>query len=143
MGSIAEKIFERYSSNTVNLNAKGISLIWFRNDLRYHFPRLFQIIYNYGFPKTGSITFLPAFWIAVSSFPFSRFRCMLIKKPAPRSYKLKDWWHQSCYFQSVGAKCAIRNCIKLAKSLGPPPSIDDWGIIPSIEQLGLESEKAR
>ncbi|KAK8991778.1 hypothetical protein V6N11_062771 [Hibiscus sabdariffa] len=44
---------------------------------------------------------------------------------------------------SVGAKCAIRNCIKLAKSLGPPPSIDDWGIIPSIEQLGLESEKAR
>ncbi|KAK8553648.1 hypothetical protein V6N13_062445 [Hibiscus sabdariffa] len=97
MGSIAERTFERCSSNTVNSNGKGISLICFRNDLR----------------------------------------CMLIKKPAPRSYKLKDWWHES-----VGAKCAIRDCIKLAKSLGPPPSIDDWGIIPSIEQLGLQSEKA-
>ncbi|XP_022729224.1 cryptochrome DASH, chloroplastic/mitochondrial isoform X1 [Durio zibethinus] len=44
--------------------------------------------------------------------------------------------------KSVEAKCTIRGCIRHPKSLGPPPNIDDWGSIPSIEQLGLHLEKA-
>ncbi|GLT67542.1 hypothetical protein SLA2020_398400 [Shorea laevis] len=44
--------------------------------------------------------------------------------------------------KSVEARCKIRGCIKIPESLGPPPSIDDWGNVPSVEQLGLHSEKA-
>ncbi|XP_039025576.1 cryptochrome DASH, chloroplastic/mitochondrial-like [Hibiscus syriacus] len=43
--------------------------------------------------------------------------------------------------KSVEAKCTVQGCIRLLKSLGPPPSIDDWGIIPSIKHLGLHLEK--
>lgn len=41
--------------------------------------------------------------------------------------------------QSVEAKCSIRSCIKTPTCLGPPPSIDDWGCVPSIDQLGVYS----
>ncbi|XP_027354404.1 cryptochrome DASH, chloroplastic/mitochondrial isoform X2 [Abrus precatorius] len=37
----------------------------------------------------------------------------------------------------VEAKCTIRTCIKLPASLGPSPPIEDWGCLPSLEQLGL------
>ncbi|TKY74648.1 Cryptochrome DASH [Spatholobus suberectus] len=37
----------------------------------------------------------------------------------------------------VEAKCTVRTCIKLPASLGPPPLIEDWGCLPSLEQLGL------
>lgn len=42
--------------------------------------------------------------------------------------------------QAVEAKCTVRSCIKIPTSLGPPPSIDDWGCVPSIEQFGLSSK---
>ncbi|KAL5558282.1 hypothetical protein UlMin_034493 [Ulmus minor] len=38
------------------------------------------------------------------------------------------------------AKCTIRSCIKMPTSLGPAPSISDWGCIPSMDQLGLSSQ---
>ncbi|GAV63671.1 DNA_photolyase domain-containing protein/FAD_binding_7 domain-containing protein [Cephalotus follicularis] len=43
--------------------------------------------------------------------------------------------------KSVEAKCRIRGCIKLPASLGPPPIVDNWGGPPSIDQLGLQSQK--
>ncbi|WRX32118.1 DNA photolyase [Theobroma cacao] len=76
MDSIAEKTFERYSSKTVKRNGKGISIVWYRNDLRvldnealfkawvsseailpvYCIdPRLFETTYCFGFPKTGAL----------------------------------------------------------------------------------------
>ncbi|GMN39796.1 hypothetical protein TIFTF001_009023 [Ficus carica] len=42
--------------------------------------------------------------------------------------------------QAVEAKCKVRSCIKIPASLGPPPSIDDWGCVPSIEDFGLSSK---
>ncbi|KAF4403379.1 hypothetical protein G4B88_008025 [Cannabis sativa] len=43
--------------------------------------------------------------------------------------------------QAVESKCSIRGCIKMPASLGPPPpSIGDWGCIPSTESLGLSSQ---
>ncbi|XP_024930951.3 pentatricopeptide repeat-containing protein At5g24830 isoform X2 [Ziziphus jujuba] len=39
--------------------------------------------------------------------------------------------------QAVEAKSTIRGCVRIPKSLGPPPSIDDWGSIPSVDQFGL------
>ncbi|KAJ1420138.1 Rossmann-like alpha/beta/alpha sandwich fold [Sesbania bispinosa] len=42
--------------------------------------------------------------------------------------------------KAVEAKCTIRTCIKLPASLGPPPLIEDWGCLPSLEQLGLSSQ---
>ncbi|XP_024025530.1 cryptochrome DASH, chloroplastic/mitochondrial [Morus notabilis] len=42
--------------------------------------------------------------------------------------------------KAVEAKCTVRSCIKIPTSLGPPPSIDDWGCVPSIEQFGLSSK---
>ncbi|KAE8665242.1 putative RNA methyltransferase [Hibiscus syriacus] len=126
--SIAEKTYERYSSNKVNRNGKGISLVWFRNDRGYYTPRL-----------CSRLEFLPKLFCLFTA---------LIPKPAPRSYKLKDCGTRSetggvtaCsrnsssidslpdvytkfefYFQSVEAKCATRGCIRLPKSLGPPSS---------------------
>ncbi|CAK7354272.1 unnamed protein product [Dovyalis caffra] len=44
---------------------------------------------------------------------------------------------------SVEAKCAIRGCAKIPKSLGPAPRVEDWGCVPSIERLGLQSQQAR
>ncbi|KAH1110276.1 hypothetical protein AAZX31_04G072400 [Glycine max] len=40
----------------------------------------------------------------------------------------------------VETKCTIRSCIKLPASLGPPPTVQDWGCLPSLEQLGLSSQ---
>ncbi|KAK7351428.1 hypothetical protein VNO77_10890 [Canavalia gladiata] len=40
----------------------------------------------------------------------------------------------------VEARCTVRACIKLPASLGPPPLIEDWGCLPSLEQLGLCSQ---
>eukprot|EP00257_Ricinus_communis_P020822 XP_015580156.1 cryptochrome DASH, chloroplastic/mitochondrial [Ricinus communis] len=41
----------------------------------------------------------------------------------------------------VEPKCAVRSCIKIPKSLAPPPTVEDWGCVPSIHQLGLEEQK--
>ncbi|KAL5074261.1 hypothetical protein RYX36_013245 [Vicia faba] len=42
--------------------------------------------------------------------------------------------------KTVEAKCAVRSSIKLPASLGPPAPVEDWGSIPSMEQLGLCSQ---
>ncbi|KAM4086289.1 hypothetical protein ACJW30_10G090900 [Castanea mollissima] len=42
--------------------------------------------------------------------------------------------------KSVEAKCNIRSCIRTPTCLGPPPSIDDWGCVPSMDQLGVYSQ---
>ena len=42
--------------------------------------------------------------------------------------------------QAVEAKCTVRSCIRIPTSLGPPPSVGDWGCVPSMEQLGLSSQ---
>ncbi|KAM1313107.1 hypothetical protein ACFX2F_017177 [Malus domestica] len=41
--------------------------------------------------------------------------------------------------KSVEAKCTVRGCIKIPASLGPPPSVEDWGCVPSLDQFGLQS----
>ncbi|OIW15057.1 hypothetical protein TanjilG_13984 [Lupinus angustifolius] len=38
-------------------------------------------------------------------------------------------------------QCSIRTCIKLPAFLGPPPAVEEWGCLPSLEQLGLCSQK--
>ncbi|XP_021912662.1 cryptochrome DASH, chloroplastic/mitochondrial [Carica papaya] len=43
--------------------------------------------------------------------------------------------------KSVESKCKIRGCVKIPISLGPTSSIDDWGCVPSLEQLGLHQLK--
>nr|XP_009798284.1 PREDICTED: cryptochrome DASH, chloroplastic/mitochondrial-like isoform X2 [Nicotiana sylvestris] len=44
--------------------------------------------------------------------------------------------------KSVESKSRIRNCIRLPASLGPPPEVGDWGCVPQVTELGLQSEKA-
>ncbi|KAI8547713.1 hypothetical protein RHMOL_Rhmol07G0217200 [Rhododendron molle] len=44
--------------------------------------------------------------------------------------------------KSVESKSKVRGCIKIPSSLGPPPSIGDWGHVPSLDQLGHLGEKA-
>ncbi|KDP33432.1 hypothetical protein JCGZ_07003 [Jatropha curcas] len=43
--------------------------------------------------------------------------------------------------KSVEAKCAIRSCTKMPTSLAPPPSVEDWGCVPSIDDLGFQPQK--
>ncbi|KAK9741672.1 hypothetical protein RND81_03G121200 [Saponaria officinalis] len=43
--------------------------------------------------------------------------------------------------KSVESKSKIRGCVKIPTSLGPSPEIDDWGAIPSVEQLSLHYEQ--
>uniref|UniRef100_A0A7N0TB22 Cryptochrome DASH n=1 Tax=Kalanchoe fedtschenkoi TaxID=63787 RepID=A0A7N0TB22_KALFE len=39
--------------------------------------------------------------------------------------------------KSVESKSSIRGCLKMPKALGPPPpNVDDWGCVPSMDQLG-------
>ncbi|XP_042960614.1 cryptochrome DASH, chloroplastic/mitochondrial-like [Carya illinoinensis] len=40
----------------------------------------------------------------------------------------------------VEAKCTIRGCIKTPTSLGQSPSVSEWGYVPSIGQLGFQSQ---
>ncbi|KAJ8452088.1 hypothetical protein Cgig2_016669 [Carnegiea gigantea] len=44
--------------------------------------------------------------------------------------------------QSVESKCMVRSCIKTPASLGPPPKVEDWGSIPSLDQFELQHQKA-
>ncbi|TYI77175.1 hypothetical protein E1A91_D06G127800v1 [Gossypium mustelinum] len=238
MDSTADKTFERYSSNTAKRNGKGVSIVWFRNDLRvldnealfkawvssqavlpvYCIdPRLFQTTYYFGFPKTGALRaqfiiecladlkkklmkkglnlliqhgkpedILPSLAKAFGAHTVYAHKetCseeLQVERSVARglrqvelspaqgnssrsssthSPKLQLIWGSTLYHlddlpfsvgslpdvytqfrKSAEAKCTIRGCIRLPTSLGPPPSVDDWGIIPSVEQLGLHSEK--
>ncbi|KAK2646585.1 hypothetical protein Ddye_021780, partial [Dipteronia dyeriana] len=40
-------------------------------------------------------------------------------------------------------KSKVRGYSKISAYLGPPPHVDDWGCVPSIDQLRLESQKAK
>lgn len=44
--------------------------------------------------------------------------------------------------QSVESKSRVRACVKIPPTLGPPPSVTDWGSVPEITQLGLQMPKA-
>nr|KYP57217.1 hypothetical protein KK1_003475 [Cajanus cajan] len=56
-------------------------------------------------------------------------------------YHLDDLpFDATCLPDIVEDKCTIRSCIKLPASLGPPPLVEDWGCLPSLEQLGLCSQ---
>lgn len=43
--------------------------------------------------------------------------------------------------KSVESKSSIRNCIKFPTSLGPTPNVVDWGSVPELSLLGLQTEK--
>ncbi|XP_059643817.1 cryptochrome DASH, chloroplastic/mitochondrial [Cornus florida] len=43
--------------------------------------------------------------------------------------------------KSVESNSTIRGCIKIPTSLGPLPSIEDWGCVPTVDQLALHQEK--
>ncbi|XP_075522608.1 cryptochrome DASH, chloroplastic/mitochondrial [Primulina tabacum] len=43
--------------------------------------------------------------------------------------------------KSVESKSSIRNCIKFPTSLGPAPNVVDWGSVPELSSLGLQTEK--
>lgn len=43
--------------------------------------------------------------------------------------------------KSVESKCMVRSCIKTPASLGPPPKVEDWGSIPSLDQFELQHQK--
>ncbi|KHG11724.1 Cryptochrome DASH, chloroplastic/mitochondrial [Gossypium arboreum] len=222
MDSTADKTFERYLSNTAKRNGKGVSIVWFRNDLRvldnealfkawvssqavlpvYCIdPRLFQTTYYFGFPKTGALRaqfinecladlkknlmkkglnlliqhgkpedILPSLTKAFGAHTvyahketcseelqversvarglrqvvLSTAQGNSSRSSSTHSPKLQLIWGSTLYHlddipfsvgslpDSVEAKCTIRGCIRLPTSLGPPPSVDDWGIIPSV-----------
>ncbi|PIN15927.1 Deoxyribodipyrimidine photolyase/cryptochrome [Handroanthus impetiginosus] len=44
--------------------------------------------------------------------------------------------------KSVESKSVIRSCIKVPASLGPPPNVEDWGHVPELAYLGLQSQMA-
>ncbi|XP_050363107.1 cryptochrome DASH, chloroplastic/mitochondrial [Argentina anserina] len=42
--------------------------------------------------------------------------------------------------KSVEAKCTVRGCIRMPASLGPAPTVEDWGSVPSLDQFGLQHQ---
>ncbi|XP_030475510.1 cryptochrome DASH, chloroplastic/mitochondrial isoform X1 [Syzygium oleosum] len=45
--------------------------------------------------------------------------------------------------KSVESKCRIRDCIKVPKYLGPAPSTNDWGCVPTLKQLGISVDQVQ
>lgn len=43
--------------------------------------------------------------------------------------------------KSVESKSKVRSCFKIPPSLGPSPIVEDWGSVPTLDQLGLPEEK--
>ncbi|KAL0762146.1 hypothetical protein Bca101_078297 [Brassica carinata] len=43
--------------------------------------------------------------------------------------------------KSVEAKCRIRSSTRVPISLGPTPSVDNWGDVPTLGQLGIEPQE--
>ncbi|KAL2896814.1 Cryptochrome DASH chloroplastic/mitochondrial [Bienertia sinuspersici] len=43
--------------------------------------------------------------------------------------------------KSVESRCTLRACIKIPATLGPPPEIEDWGALPSIDQFRLHNQE--
>ncbi|KAF8036694.1 hypothetical protein BT93_C2413 [Corymbia citriodora subsp. variegata] len=45
--------------------------------------------------------------------------------------------------KSAESKCRIRDCVKVPKYLGPAPSTNDWGCVPTLKQLGLSLDQVK
>ncbi|KAF8099926.1 hypothetical protein N665_0235s0025 [Sinapis alba] len=45
------------------------------------------------------------------------------------------------FLKSVEANCRIRSSTRIPISLGPTPSVDDWGEVPTLSQLGTEPQE--
>ncbi|CAN1185136.1 Cryptochrome DASH, chloroplastic/mitochondrial [Linum perenne] len=57
-------------------------------------------------------------------------------------YSIPDIYTQ--FRKTVEAKSAVRECLKLPLSLAPPPpAVDDWGSLPSMDVLCLQPQEAR
>jgi deoxyribodipyrimidine photo-lyase len=54
-------------------------------------------------------------------------------------FDLPDVYTQ--FRKSVEAKCSIRSSTRIPLSLGPTPSVDDWGDVPTLEKLGVEPQE--
>uniref|UniRef100_A0A0D3DCZ7 tRNA (guanine-N(7)-)-methyltransferase n=1 Tax=Brassica oleracea var. oleracea TaxID=109376 RepID=A0A0D3DCZ7_BRAOL len=52
---------------------------------------------------------------------------------------LPDMYTQ--FRKSVEAKCMIRSSTRVPISLGPTPSVDNWGDVPTLGQLGIEPQE--
>ncbi|KAG5394383.1 hypothetical protein IGI04_024346, partial [Brassica rapa subsp. trilocularis] len=52
---------------------------------------------------------------------------------------LPDMYTQ--FRKSVEAKCRIRSSTRIPISLGPTPSVDNWGDVPTLGQLGIEPQE--
>uniref|UniRef100_A0A803PB08 Cryptochrome DASH n=1 Tax=Cannabis sativa TaxID=3483 RepID=A0A803PB08_CANSA len=120
---IADQSFQRYflSSSTRRRSGNGVAVVWFRNDLR--------VLDNEALYKAwvSSESVLPVYCVDPRLFGATHY----FGFPKTGGTKM----------QAVESKCSIRGCIKMPASLGPPPpSIGDWGCIPSTESLGLSSQ---
>ncbi|KAL6215215.1 hypothetical protein ACLB2K_014646 [Fragaria x ananassa] len=127
-------------------------------------PRLFGSTYHFGFPKTGALRaqflveslddlrknlmkwglnlliqhgkpeeVLPSLAETYGAHTVEWY--MPKKKLAVRSCVSKDW-----SAKSVEAKCTVRGCIRMPASLGPTPTIGDWGCVFSLDQFGLQHQ---
>ncbi|KAJ0090680.1 hypothetical protein Patl1_12726 [Pistacia atlantica] len=116
-------------------------------------PRLFNATYNFGFPKTGALRaqFLMECLADLRKNLMNRGLNLLIQHGEPEEIipslaKSFGAHTVECMHKrkpvSVEAKCTVRGCIRVPTSLGPAPSVGDWGCVPSTEQLGLQSQKA-
>ncbi|KAJ4707670.1 Cryptochrome DASH chloroplastic/mitochondrial [Melia azedarach] len=234
MERIVDETFGRYLFKALKRNGKGISIVWFRNDLRVLDnevlfkawvssekvlpvycvdPRLFQTTYYFGFQKTGALRaqFLMECLADLRTNLMNRGLNLLIQHGRPEEIipslaesfgahtvyaqketcseeinverlvrknlqqvvlssqsedkflnhpKLQLIWSATLYHmddipfnpgtlpdvytqfrKSVEAKCIVRGCVRIPTSLGPPPSVGDWGSIPSVDQLGLQLQK--
>ncbi|XP_010454813.1 PREDICTED: cryptochrome DASH, chloroplastic/mitochondrial-like [Camelina sativa] len=54
-------------------------------------------------------------------------------------FDLPDVYTQ--FRKSVEGNCSIRRSTRVPLSLGPTPSVDNWGDVPTLEQLGIESQE--
>ncbi|XP_010525545.1 PREDICTED: cryptochrome DASH, chloroplastic/mitochondrial [Tarenaya hassleriana] len=45
--------------------------------------------------------------------------------------------------KSVEAKCSVRSCTRVPFSLGPTPSVDNWGDVPILGQLDIQPQEVR
>ncbi|CAA7023273.1 unnamed protein product [Microthlaspi erraticum] len=228
MDSVAGKTFERYalpsSSSSAKRNGKGISIVWFRNDLRvldndvlYRAwassdtllpvycldPRLFLTTHFFDFPKTGALRgrFLMECLADLRKNLMKRGLNLLIRSGKPEDIlpslakdfgahtvfahketcseelkverlvsqalkgvgngtKLELIWGSTMYHKddlpfdvldlpdiytqfrkTLEANCSIRSSTRIPISLGPIPSVDDWGNVPTLDQLGIEPQE--
>nr|2IJG_X Chain X, Cryptochrome DASH, chloroplast/mitochondrial [Arabidopsis thaliana]2VTB_A Chain A, CRYPTOCHROME DASH [Arabidopsis thaliana]2VTB_C Chain C, CRYPTOCHROME DASH [Arabidopsis thaliana]2VTB_D Chain D, CRYPTOCHROME DASH [Arabidopsis thaliana]2VTB_E Chain E, CRYPTOCHROME DASH [Arabidopsis thaliana]2VTB_F Chain F, CRYPTOCHROME DASH [Arabidopsis thaliana]AAL57669.1 AT5g24850/F6A4_60 [Arabidopsis thaliana]AAM26705.1 AT5g24850/F6A4_60 [Arabidopsis thaliana] len=85
---------------------------------------------NQGLKRVGNSTKLELIWGST----------MYHKDDLPFDvFDLPDVYTQ--FRKSVEAKCSIRSSTRIPLSLGPTPSVDDWGDVPTLEKLGVEPQE--